>query len=139
MLVLRRRVGETIAIGGGIEVEVVEISRTRVKLGVTAPRNVTVVRKETVTVAAENRKALELVSRGAHAFSEALRLLGATLLRRPLEVSVAMPISNSEDITGIPNESGEPGPGMMTGIYQAKDAKNVVINPNQRSLADRTE
>ena len=35
MLVLRRRVGETIAIGGGIEIEVMEISRTRVKLGVT--------------------------------------------------------------------------------------------------------
>jgi hypothetical protein len=42
VLVLRRRVGETIAIGGGIEVEVVEISRTRVKLGVKAPQDVSV-------------------------------------------------------------------------------------------------
>ena len=52
--------GETIVIGGGIEIEVIEISRTRVKLGVTAPRDVSVLRKEMLAVAAENRKALEL-------------------------------------------------------------------------------
>jgi carbon storage regulator CsrA len=74
-------VGETIAIGGGIEIEVVEISRTRVKLGVTAPRDVSVVRKETIPVAAENRKALELVSGGPAGVTETLRLLGAALLR----------------------------------------------------------
>ena len=48
VLVLRRRQGERIAIGGDIEIEVVEISRTRVKLAVTAPRNVSVVRGETI-------------------------------------------------------------------------------------------
>ena len=58
MLVLRRRVGEAIAIGGGIEIEVVEISRTRVKLGVTRAARHPVVRKETIAVAAENRQAL---------------------------------------------------------------------------------
>jgi len=75
MLVLRRRVGEIIAIGGGIEIEVVEISRTCVKLGVIAPRDVSVVRKETIPVAAENRKALELLSAGPDAVSETLRML----------------------------------------------------------------
>jgi len=83
VLVLRRRVGETIAIGGGIEIEVVEISRTRVKLGVTAPRDVSVSRKETITVAAENRKALELISGGPEGVAETLRLLGAASLRDP--------------------------------------------------------
>jgi carbon storage regulator len=83
VLVLRRRVGETIAIGGGIEIEVVEISRTRVKLGVTAPRDVSVARKETIAVAAENRKALELISGGCEGVTEALRLLGAASLRDP--------------------------------------------------------
>lgn len=83
MLVLRRRVGETIAIGGGIEIEVVEISRTRVKLGVTAPRGIPVVRKETLAVAAENRQALELISGGPEGVSETLRLLGTAFSRRP--------------------------------------------------------
>lgn len=77
MLVLRRRPGETIAIGTDIEIEVIEISRTRVKLGVRAPRHVTVLRKETLAVAAENRQALELVSSGPVGVAEALRLLSA--------------------------------------------------------------
>lgn len=61
MLVLRRRVGEAIAIGGNIEIEVIEISRTRVKLGVRAPQTISVTRRETVAIAAENRSASELL------------------------------------------------------------------------------
>jgi carbon storage regulator len=76
VLVLRRRMGETIVIGGGIEIEAIEILRTRVKLGVTAPRDVSVARKETIAVAAENRRALELVAGGAGEVAETLRLLG---------------------------------------------------------------
>jgi carbon storage regulator len=83
VLVLRRRLGETIAINGDIEIEVIEISRTRVKLGVTAPRDVSVLRKETITIAAENRKALELISGGPEGMTETLRLLGAALSGRP--------------------------------------------------------
>jgi carbon storage regulator len=79
VLVLRRRQGETISIGWDIEIEVIEISRTRVKLGVTAPKSVSVVRKETIAVAAENRKALEFLSTGTDGVSETLRLLGSVL------------------------------------------------------------
>jgi carbon storage regulator len=61
VLVLRRRVGEAIAIGGDIEIEVIEISRTRVKLGVRAPQAVSVSRRETIPIAAENRSASELL------------------------------------------------------------------------------
>ena len=64
MLVLRRKAGETIAIGDGIEISVIEISPTRVKLGITAPREISVLRKETIAVAIDNRKAAELVSAG---------------------------------------------------------------------------
>jgi len=46
MLVLTRRLGETIVIDGNITVEVVEIDGNRIKLGVTAPREVRVDRKE---------------------------------------------------------------------------------------------
>ncbi len=45
MLVLRRRVGEAIVIGGDVEVEIIEISRTRVKLGVKAARSICVMRR----------------------------------------------------------------------------------------------
>jgi carbon storage regulator len=61
---LRRHAGEAIAIGSGIEIEVIEISRTRVKPGATAPREVAVIRKEIIAVAAENRRALELLTSG---------------------------------------------------------------------------
>jgi carbon storage regulator len=61
---LRRRVGEAIVIGGDVEVEVVEISRTRVKLGVKAPRSIGVIRRETVPVAAQNRQAAGIL--GSH-------------------------------------------------------------------------
>ena len=75
MLVLRRRVGETVAIGGGIEIEVIEISRSRVRLGIVAPRDVPVVRKETLAVAAENRQALELLASGTTEVEAALGAL----------------------------------------------------------------
>jgi carbon storage regulator len=57
-------VGEAIVIGSDVEIEVVEISRTRVKLGVKAPRSVSVMRRETIPVAAENRKAAAIL--GSH-------------------------------------------------------------------------
>lgn len=57
MLVIRRRAGESIAIGGGIEIEVIDISRTRVKLGIRAPRTTPVMRAEALSVAADNRSA----------------------------------------------------------------------------------
>jgi carbon storage regulator CsrA len=62
--VLRRRVGEAIAIGGDIEIEVIEISRSRVKLGVRAPQTVSVARRELAPIAAENRRASELLNTG---------------------------------------------------------------------------
>jgi carbon storage regulator len=76
MLVLRRRAGEVILLGGDIEIEVLEISRSRVKLGVRAPGHVPVVRKETVAVARENRMASDLVaSRGTEGLGELMQLL----------------------------------------------------------------
>jgi carbon storage regulator CsrA len=69
-------VGESILLGEDIEVEIVEISRTRVKLGVRAPRHVTVMRREAVTVAAENRQASDMLpSYGPAGVDEVLRLL----------------------------------------------------------------
>jgi carbon storage regulator len=59
MLTLTRRIGETIAIGGDIEVKVVGVSGGRVRLGVRAPRALPIHRKELVERASEaNRRAL---------------------------------------------------------------------------------
>lgn len=46
MLVLSRKTEQTIMIGDDIEVKVVEIRRGKVRLGITAPRNVSVHRRE---------------------------------------------------------------------------------------------
>lgn len=62
MLVVRRRAGEAILIGDGIEIAVMEISPTRVKLGVSAPRAVAVARKEMMGVAEDNRRAADFAS-----------------------------------------------------------------------------
>lgn len=57
MLVFRRKVGETVILDGQIEVQVLEITGSRVKLGFSAPREVTVVRKELYLTQEENRRA----------------------------------------------------------------------------------
>jgi carbon storage regulator len=49
MLVLCRRVGEKICIGGNICVTVVDIDRGKVRLGVEAPGDVLVMRQELVS------------------------------------------------------------------------------------------
>ena len=76
MLVLRRRVGETILVGGEVEIEVIEISRTRVKLGVRAPHHVPVIRKETLPIVRENQLASDLMAvGGTDHVGELLKLL----------------------------------------------------------------
>ena len=46
MLVLTRKAGEEIIIGDGIRVQVIETKGGRVRLGITAPRSVSVHRSE---------------------------------------------------------------------------------------------
>lgn len=48
MLILTRKVGQIITIGDNIEVQVVEIGRGWVKLGITAPSEMPVLREEAV-------------------------------------------------------------------------------------------
>jgi carbon storage regulator len=48
-LVLTRKVGEEIYIGDDIVVTVIRISSDRVRLGISAPRNVNIVRQELAT------------------------------------------------------------------------------------------
>ncbi|WP_201389540.1 carbon storage regulator [Ktedonobacter sp. SOSP1-85] len=46
MLVIRRKKGERILLSGNILIEVLEVDEGRVKLGITAPPEVTIVREE---------------------------------------------------------------------------------------------
>jgi carbon storage regulator len=54
MLVMRRRVGESFHIGPDIEIEILELGPTRVKIGVIAPATLAIVRKEIVLTREEN-------------------------------------------------------------------------------------
>ena len=73
MLVFRRKLGESVILNGQIEVQVLEISGSRVKLGFIAPAEVLIVRKELYLTQAENRRA------AASAASDGLRNLVTTL------------------------------------------------------------
>ena len=46
MLVLRRKVGESIVIAGVINISVLAVEGERVKIGISAPPDVTIVREE---------------------------------------------------------------------------------------------
>jgi carbon storage regulator len=61
MLVIRRRVGETLLIGKEIEVEILESGSSQVKLGIRAPRSIGVVRKEIRMVGEQNQAAAQAI------------------------------------------------------------------------------
>ena len=62
MLVIRRRAGESFLIDGDIEVEVLEIGATQVKLGIRAPKNISILRKEVHLTGQQNQAASKGVS-----------------------------------------------------------------------------
>ena len=57
MLVMRRRAGEGVSIGGEIEIEILEVGPTRVKLGIVAPASLAITRKEVILTRSENMTA----------------------------------------------------------------------------------
>ena len=54
MLVIRRRAGESILVGEDIEIQILDLSPTRVKLGIVAPDAVQILRKELMLTAEQN-------------------------------------------------------------------------------------
>ncbi len=58
MLVMSRRVGDTILIGDDIEIVIAHIGRSRVKVGIRAPRAVPVIAREEKLVRDENLAAV---------------------------------------------------------------------------------
>ena len=78
MLILQRKAGESLVIGEDITIRVISVDGTRVRLAITAPEDVSILRSELVTAATANRdSALE-----ESAPRELLDLLGGVLDRR---------------------------------------------------------
>jgi Carbon storage regulator (could also regulate swarming and quorum sensing) len=62
MLVIRRRAGESILINGDIEIEVLEVGLSQVKLGFSAPKDISIVRKEVHVTGQQNQAASREIS-----------------------------------------------------------------------------
>lgn len=61
MLILNRREDESIIIDDDIKVKILSIEEGKVKLGIEAPKNITILRKEIYDeVIEENKKSIEL-------------------------------------------------------------------------------
>jgi carbon storage regulator len=54
MLVLRRKVGESIVLAGVIHISVLAVEGERVKIGISAPPDVSIVREELLRAATNN-------------------------------------------------------------------------------------
>ncbi len=75
MLVMRRRQGEAILIGDGVEIRILSIDGTRVKMGILAPRSVQVTAREIELVRKENLQAAESPSDASEAIAQLLKAL----------------------------------------------------------------
>lgn len=62
MLVISRKTDESIVIGDNIEITICEISKDKVRIGISAPKEVKITRKEIIVTENENRQASQGVS-----------------------------------------------------------------------------
>ena len=87
MLILQRKAGESLIIGEDITVRVVSVDGTRVRLAISAPDDVAILRSELVTATAANRDSAmeEAVP------AELLDLLGGVLDHKTAGVSPDAP------------------------------------------------
>lgn len=60
MLVVKRKIGESIIIGDNIEIKIVKVEDGAVRIAIDAPRDVSVLRKELIEeVKSENKEAVQ--------------------------------------------------------------------------------
>lgn len=92
MLIIRRRRGESILIGDDVEIEILETSPTQVKLGIRAPKEVTVLRseirltREINQVSTLSAAAQEKLSLLAESVREPAPISGGNIPKNPAEV-----------------------------------------------------
>ena len=71
MLVLTRKTGQSIMIGDGVEVQVLSVAGEKVRLGITAPRDVSIFRNEVYDrIESEASRGEEEVDAGTNAVVE---------------------------------------------------------------------
>ena len=75
MLILQRKAGESLVIGDDITVRVISVDGTRVRLAISAPEDVPILRSELIVATAANRDS----AREETAPTELLDLLGGVL------------------------------------------------------------
>jgi carbon storage regulator CsrA len=91
---MRRRAGESLLLGSEIEIEILEVGPTRVKLGITAPPALAIARKEVLLTRAENLTASQ------NHDPEAIAWLSRKLAPRDTEtVNSLTPLTNPPDIS----------------------------------------
>jgi len=73
VLVIRRRIGEILVVGDQIEIEILECSHSQVKLGIRAPKQIRILRKEIHLTGEQNRLAARCLS--AETLSDLLKRL----------------------------------------------------------------
>lgn len=65
MLVLSRKPGESLLIGDNVEIFISEVSGDKVKIGITAPSDMKIIRSELLKTVEENKTASHKVERSA--------------------------------------------------------------------------
>ncbi|MBL8175153.1 MAG: carbon storage regulator [Bryobacterales bacterium] len=76
MLIIGRRVGETIYLGDDVEIRIMDLSPSRVKIGIVAPRELGILRGEMRQAAAQNVAASQGEGTGLAALVGRLREKG---------------------------------------------------------------
>lgn len=98
MLILTRRLGESITIGDNIKVSVLGVSGRQVRLGIDAPSNVMVHREEVyVRIQEENKKASKSLKKD---LADMVKLLKGKLISKDVESNKMPNIDYKKDSSG---------------------------------------
>ena len=74
MLVLKRKAGESIIVADNIEIKIIEVEEGRIKIGIDAPKEVSIIRKEVLDeTKSENKTASESRNIDKSALTKMLR------------------------------------------------------------------
>lgn len=74
MLVLKRKAGESIIVADNIEIKIIEVEEGRIKIGIDAPKEVSIIRKEVLDeTKSENKSATQSRNIDKSAFTKMLK------------------------------------------------------------------